>query len=1684
MNENDSKNLNNPTKEILLKPGIYNPDQPGSTTPNNPATTTTSTTTLPPTIGTIFLPSGAYGSFGDAMKNVALPESLSSARWSDNAPGFPQQTFLGASIRSFTMNGGFGDNSSSLTVELVVDEYNISDKTPVGQGDDIYHNGVADKFVPPIPGSPVFFKFGPNLASIEEAYRKTFDDLYFYQTIPNIQPSVGGGAALSAIVEGKAALPPNSYYDLNLKDFTTPLTSGTIRPLKDYSAIRNNPLTKGMNHITFGGILQTYTQNRGPNGNPLYTVQVIDPREILSNATLILNDYGGPIHDLSNLINVYGFLEYELSDAGKQQVSGALPFASILNKQTTLTQNGADIKLQGTDKYYKSQPPEALINDLREQIEDLEDQISGEKRKITDYRIKGDNAGADASYNQMVKWSNDLIQLKVKLQTTQNQAQPSFPITGTGYSRRSAQGIPYYRIKDAVTALSEYNMPLPEEYKKQGFGGKINFRGFNYAVDFSGLPELPEFYYVDFDQISLLELAQEICDVTNRDLFVSLLPIINHPACANLYTINQSSSSENLIAGIIRIDTVDRSEQPFYGAVKTYIDSLASQGIYVENQDLGYELSNISTDKFVVGAQECELHYFSANADKDNIAFRITGQNGIYPNKPAGYEWSLEAALEQQVLPYFGKLGANAVTIPKGFGAYKQILLDSSTLQAAGVGSYYVATEMELRCALVSYEKWREFLLIYNDTYMESIELDDFFETSLATLTAAPVGTNPAVLKISDNYVVTVPRSVWDTFVLPVNGSVYGSDGLPLSPCNPPYGYPLYFKRATKIGIPEAGLTSLAGAWNRVQQSFAALTNADDTNIQAVINSQWKEFDNARQEVGLTDFEKAYFDELTSILSDPTPKPMQESIALIENMSVNRARSVATLVTGGGYTKKSVANAHKVYTFVKSVAEECLGKKFLVKIPKGVNVFYDATAIQLGQGGEYKSGPFGFRPRSTSQINESSPEFKVQLQAAKSIREGRGLNMIQDFLNPTIPTPFVGGMSANFNPISDKYEFNYSPTNLGGYYNFDLYQNTLGASNIRDLATTNFNALPPGVKMGLIPQDLTNFIDEDGRISAYVRFDHSETLTLEGFNDNDFTQQFISGPGMIPDLSNQLDNTGPSTFTSFEDTRNPVNARPPQIAFVKCTVDEKLHMPPQTKKRKVFVHGQSVKDVGKKTLPSKIYIPCSGLENGRLVPGTGCYIDSFSFYKAHFVPLPVPGSNVEILDFITHNPYLNMPGGQQLNDSNHVKSEYNTLDSNHVYAIITLPNKVYANKDSRHRDGVAQSIATERFKHYMTMDTVRGVPGFELPTPPPPSAPIARFPQLYGQPGANKDARFNAWKIMKTTIGRADFGIFDAAMNQNAPSPISPDLVALSLISKDRCYGPWISSKLDGQAYLLKNIGGKVDFIKDENLAPWNYGGYYLMNEAGSLMAEFSNSLLLFTERGGFTIPDIPKTNSLCKALIAGGPLVTNITVDVSTGGARTTYQMDLYTASFGKLQKQKADEISKISRERKKLISERNALIRKGLGKNQSRRNFLAELNILRTGNIPSLDLMGIAMVNNLSTIAVSTRRQSVQNWSSLGGGPAPGPIPENSPNIISTTQYSTGGNIMSTEAIAGAAGNMNSAMDLNAAMSHTAIADVSDLWSAASYGADPVLPSIAQRSDATTSMVWGGSPPPNTVG
>jgi|TARA_B100001094_G_scaffold330638_1_gene396360 hypothetical protein len=1513
--------------------------------------------------------------------------SISDAGWKEGAEGFPQQTFLGASIRSFNLNAGFGDTTSTLSIELINDEFFKSDETSLGFGDDPYHNGVKDTFRPPVVGTPVFFKFGGNPADTEQAWRKTFDDIYGYNTLgePSEFPTVTTNGEIERI--------PDRYH--YLRSSTSP--TGTHTWVDKSDLYKPNTRWRGKDHFVFGGILQTYTQNRSPAGNPLYSTQVVDPREILSNATVLLNNYAGTTYNNKNLLNVYGFLEHDPSKPLLDALDGTALSKSEVRK---VVDNFGNIAYVGDDRYrfYQQMPTFASTYFSAGASDPLRDTL-GE----------------------------------------------FFPITGQGFSRRSDKGIPWYRVKDALSALFNYNGFLPREYEEAGYGGPIDFRGYKYIVDFSGIPLhlIPQMYHLDFDQMTLLELAQELCDVISHDLFVSLLPVIDHPAVKvindfNQFIINSAPQhSSQIIAGVIRIDAIDRSVPPQYGAIKSYLDTLTQRGIDVENQDLGYELSNVTTDKFVAGAQEVDMYYFTTNKDRDNLELRK--KNNGWPNDfelLQREKWTIDTALKQQVLPFYGFLGqSKAVTIPKGFGSYQQILLDTRNLNAFGVGNYYVATELELRAAAVSYKQWKKFLLQYDEVYMQELSenqvwagaLDPEMNETNEDISEIIEGINGDLVKdqlkdlLKDSngnerkFGVSVPRCVWRS-----DKNYLDEFGHPASPCSPPYGYPLYYKRAEKIGIPEGGVVSVQNAVTTAISNIGRLEKKIDSNasyfktlkdgaleeterLRKTWTKRWQTYRNANGDTirAFAEFKKANA-ELTAALGEAEQYAKDIDKQLLEADTSDRIelQAIRESVNGSKKMIKNLPNtiknheknARKVYDFLKKVADENLGKRFLVKIPKRCNVNYgtDVTYHNNDIGVKnIQTGPFGFRPLpiTDSPIYYgngkpygaifSSMSNKISMRDSSShyldIDKTFGGTFDEGYLN--------GALKCNFNPFSEQWEFNYKPEPQGGFHNFSMGDRFLSQ---QEALNVPMSKLPFATQQMLSPMDMTNILKEGNRVSPYVRYDNSQHYDFSQLNSTDYSQQVFENGHWVSDILEELDNVNPDNKLSLQQVqdRNSENdlleRQKPSIAYVKCDVDENLYMPPRTHKVNTKVWSRSFKVKVSPPKKDLVVINVSGCKTEKLVtrrlqPSFSPaeppeFIDNPDFDNSKDVdennnsePIKNPDFNIShrTTDFIRFNSLDFKPqeGGSGLARQNTqiVYSELRDLDDEHVYALITLPGKIKSTLDMRYIDGPLSSFNTASIYNAMTRDVVKTVEGFEKP------AAITN-----GEEGFDCDkirqlslkTLSEANRLQQKAQKGAAVGSINDRLSFSSPSPIYPDMVVLPLMSMERTYGPWLSSQsvnVGNNSMGVSNLGGKIEFVKDENLAPWNFAGYQLMNQAGQLQAQFSNSLLLFSERGGFVFPQAPTGIALAKVLKQGGPLVTSIAVDIGSDKISTTVKMDLYTSSFGKLQKQKEGNIAQMSRERQKLTDARNNAIRRGLGKTATNQNLYQ--NVLDGGGQRLID-------------------------------------------------------------------------------------------------------------------------------
>jgi len=1353
--------------------------------------------------------------------------------------------------------------------------------------------------------------------------------------------------------------------------------------------------SRGKNHIIFGGILQSYNQTKGIDGNPLYSVTVVDPREILSSVEIILSNYAGSIFDNKNYLNVYGFLEYDPTDS------------FVINQKRINIPGFCIGPIESSETWGIPLPFEYTDFPVTKNHNRLEKIIDPNNGKVKYF-------GNDMFRSEPMEYNfPDLENSEYEFYIPE-----FFPMTGEGMSRRSEQGIPWYRVRQALEALFEYKGPLPEEYIQQGFGGPIDFRGFNYVVDFSGLPleKIPQMYFIDFEQINLLSLMQEICDVISHDLYVTLLPVINHPQYLGLYQRNKQyielGMFDQVIAGVIRIEVINRSDAPKIGAIQEYIEQLKiEKNIEVEGQNLGYELTNVTTDKMVVGAQEVNMYFFSDNKDRDFLYQRYKNA-GIPKENIVETQFTLDAALKQQILPFYGFIGKNVPTIPRGWGAYQQILLDATGLDANGVGNYYVTTEIELRAASISFEQWSRFLLQYNDIYLEEYGDNSLFYRALNdSQVGEPQGIpdpedpkdtdlinpdDPPTWMNNREFGVSVPRCV---FISEKN--YVGEDNLPASPCSPPFGYPLYYKRAEKIGIPEAGVIKYQGAVLQIIKDYEKLLEEAKKSGEMLIIKQDlinKYTNQLLQQAqaglnGLSEQERnewlKNFAEIAKACEDVQNVVQLEKIIRIIRREFTSDKNASFIKLVNKLARQHVRNAKRIHKFLKDIADENLGKKFLVKIPRSSNLLYDEQIVLNGlenprlilndenqnEGNspswdkinDYLYGPFGFPP-TVSPFLDTSFRLRKYNQLPPQLDPESELQKKYEYVNKALVFPFSienikndtlnwawdtifsiqpyteGALKVNFNPISDNWEFNYKPEPQGGFFPFAQFPNNLSYSATQlagfpegeNVAKKTKFIITSGQKQFLIPMDLSNF-ESNGRISAYIRYDHSQDLDLSSLGKNNFTQQKRTPEANIPDVMEDLGNVSPDRQEILNQIAERINGNgktDEYVAFVKCDVDESFYVLPKTLKMETDVFARET-----------MYVPnTEPIRPIEIVDESGC--KQIVKSKPYIVPIFTiaesggisEGIKANILEFERFE-YEEFP------DAKLIETRKDRLDTSHVYALITLPNKVMPTIDKRFVDGPYQIVNGVDIKHLLTQDVTIAPIGFKFEKPKPLSGkkvPINcdefSFTQLT-----------NAQQIQKITLKKVAIADPQVRLGFLMPSPIYPNLVALPLLSRERCYGPWFSSSIvngysnNGQRY--KNIGGKVEFVKDENLSPWNYAGYSLMNEAGALKAQFSNSLLLFSENGGITYPDMPQGVDLAKPLNFAGPLVTSISVDISTESIKTNIKMDLYTSRFGKLNKQKENLIGQIVREKQKLIEQKNYLIRRGFSKGFSNNDILSEI-------------------------------------------------------------------------------------------------------------------------------------------
>jgi hypothetical protein len=159
-------------------------------------------------------------------------------------------------------------------------------------------------------------------------------------------------------------------------------------------------------------------------------------------------------------------------------------------------------------------------------------------------------------------------------------------------------------------------------------------------------------------------------------------------------------------------------------------------------------------------------------------------------------------------------------------------------------------------------------------------------------------------------------------------------------------------------------------------------------------------------------------------------------------------------------------------------------------------------------------------------------------------------------------------------------------------------------------------------------------------------------------------------------------------------------------------------------------------------------------------------------------------------------------------------------------------------------------------------------------------------------------------ELIKTGMGA------DLLNEPTVPMFVVPGLITVPLRDNTQTYGPWYSA----------GANGKTEVEVDEELVPWNFGSYNLLNTAANARVNEGSSQMQDAETGSVTFAGVPVIN-IGYLLVSGGPYVTDVQVNIGEGGATTTYSFSTWTKQFGTTGKEAIEEARK-----QRLLNNRNA--------------------------------------------------------------------------------------------------------------------------------------------------------------
>jgi hypothetical protein len=188
-----------------------------------------------------------------------------------------------------------------------------------------------------------------------------------------------------------------------------------------------------------------------------------------------------------------------------------------------------------------------------------------------------------------------------------------------------------------------------------------------------------------------------------------------------------------------------------------------------------------------------------------------------------------------------------------------------------------------------------------------------------------------------------------------------------------------------------------------------------------------------------------------------------------------------------------------------------------------------------------------------------------------------------------------------------------------------------------------------------------------------------------------------------------------------------------------------------------------------------------------------------------------------------------------------------------------------------------------------------------------------------------KSGALLAWFLGGNARISADIGGGGISLNDTGPSiPIEPKAIcpafaAIPIQYNLATYGPWI----DNPGYAgfdrneIDNAVGSVKVEENTDLVPWNYGGMENLDSYVCKAIDNEAGYQQVHENGELGVVGIDTSIGLVgEALVAGGPLISTIVVDIGENGITSNYTLRTYTRKLGFFNKENTDRFKTLALE------------------------------------------------------------------------------------------------------------------------------------------------------------------------